>query len=283
MTIHSIMVGGFGNRLYQIANMLRLKEIYGCDIKFYRVNASQNDVYNFRNLALRPSDFDDFGGHVLLQKNNLPNTINEIFPTLNFTIEKESIDSIISNKRVVFEHQIESIGKGEDCVVMGYYFGYRFVQNQIDVLKNLFNKSVDKYLLESYPELNDNRILGLHLRLGIGSDNNPAIKVPMEYYDYVINHEFDNYDTIYIVSDNVQKSKNFIDNLNIKNKKIRIIEDEPMFIDMMILSKCKILSIAPSTLSAWSAYFNKDKNIYAPKIWTSHHWTTDIPKEWKLF
>ena len=89
--------------------------------------------------------------------------------------------------------------------------------------------------------------------------------------------------TIYVVSDNIQKSKNFIDNLNIKNKKIRIIEDEPMFIDMMILSKCKILSIAPSTLSAWSAYFNKDRNIYVPKIWTSHHWTTDIPKEWKLF
>jgi hypothetical protein len=283
MTIHSIMVGGFGNRLYQIANMLRLQKIYNCNLKFYRVSATQNDVFNFRNLALRPSDFDDFGGHELAQKDNLPKNINQIFPTLDFTDEPTSINSIISDKRVVFEHQNDSIIEGEDCVVMGYYFGYRFVENQIIDLKNLFNKSIDVYINQSYPELENNNILGLHLRLGIGSDNKPAIGVPYEYYNHVINSEIDNFDTIFVVSDNVEKSKNFIYNLGIQNKTIRIIEDEPMFIDMMILSKCKILSIAPSTLSAWSAYFNINKNIYVPKIWTSHHWTNDIPKEWKLF
>ena len=283
MTIHSIMVGGFGNRLYQISNMLRLQKIYNCNIKFYRVSATQNDVFNFRNLALRMSDFDDFGGHKLIKKENLPKTINQIFPTLNFTEKSVSVSSIVQGKRVVFEHQIDSIVKGEDCVIMGYYFGYRFVENQVNDLKNLFSKSLDDYIIKSYPELDNNNILGLHLRLGIGSDNNPAIVVPYEYYNHVINSEIDNFDTILVVSDNVEKSKNFIYNLGIQNKTIKIIEGEPMFIDMMILSKCKILSIAPSTLSAWSAYFNINKNVYVPKIWTSHHWTTDIPKEWKLF
>jgi len=283
MTIHSIMVGGFGNRLYQIANMLRLQKIYNCNIKFYRVSATQNDVLNFRNLALRPSDFDDFGGHELVQKENLPNSINQIFPSLDFTDEPFSIGSIIRDKRIIFEHQINSITEGEDCVVMGYYFGYRFVENEINDLKNLFNQSIDDYINRFYPELKNNNILGLHLRLGIGSDNNPAIRVPYEYYNQVINSEINNFDTIFVVSDNIEKSKNFIYNLGIQNKTIKIIEGEPMFVDMMILSRCKILSIAPSTLSAWSAYFNIEKNIYVPKIWTSHHWTNDIPKEWKLF
>ena len=283
MTIHSIMVGGFGNRLYQIANMLRLQKIYNCNIKFYRVSATQKDFLNFRNLALRPSDFDDFGGHELVQKENLPNSINQIFPSLDFTDEPFSIGSIIRDKRIIFEHQINSITEGEDCVVMGYYFGYRFVENEINDLKNLFNQSIDDYINKFYPELKNNNILGLHLRLGIGSDNNPAIRVPYEYYNQVINSEINNFDTIFVVSDNIEKSKNFIYNLGLQNKTIKIIEGEPMFVDMMILSRCKILSIAPSTLSAWSAYFNIEKNIYVPKIWTSHHWTNDIPKEWKLF
>jgi len=71
--------------------------------------------------------------------------------------------------------------------------------------------------------------------------------------------------------------------LNTKGVSIKLIEGEPMYVDMLILSKCSVLLIAPSTLSAWSAYLNKNKNVYVPKIWVSHHWTNDIPQEWKLF
>ena len=65
-------------------------------------------------------------------------------------------------------------------------------------------------------------------------------------------------------------------------KPVVYIEEEPMFVDLLILSNCTSLIIAPSTLSAWSAYLNDHKNIYVPKIWTHHHWTNDIPSEWKL-
>jgi hypothetical protein len=150
----------------------------------------------------------------------------------------------------------------------------------INKIKNLFNPVIYEYISKKYPDLNNNRILGIHLRLGIGTDNRPAIGVPLEFYNNIIKNE--NFDEIYVVSDNIEKSKNFIDILDIKNKKITFIENEPMYVDMLILSKCKILIIAPSTLSAWSAYLNENKNIYVPKNWTSHHWTTDIPEEWKL-
>jgi len=91
-----------------------------------------------------------------------------------------------------------------------------------------------------------------------------------------------NYDIIYVVSDNITKSKEFIKTINTFDKEIKFIDNEPMFVDLMILSDCTTLIIAPSTLSAWSAYLNDHKNIYVPKIWTHHHWTNDIPSEWKL-
>jgi hypothetical protein len=280
MTIIPILVGGFGNRLYQIANAFRLQDELNCDVKYYRINPTKEDVSNFRNLVLRVSDFDDFGGHELTQKEGLPNNICDIFPTLNFESTPTKINDIINGKNIFFEPSIGQITQNSDSVVMGYYFGYRFIKNQINKIKNLFNPVIYEYISKKYPDLNNNRILGIHLRLGIGTDNGPAVGVPLEFYDNIIKNE--NFDEIYVVSDNIEKSKNFIDRLDIKNKKVTFIENEPMYVDMLILSKCKTLIIAPSTLSAWSAYLNENKNIYVPKNWTSHHWTTDIPEEWKL-
>jgi septation ring formation regulator EzrA len=47
MTIIPILVGGFGNRLYQIANAFRLQDELNCDIKYYRINPTKEDVSNF--------------------------------------------------------------------------------------------------------------------------------------------------------------------------------------------------------------------------------------------
>jgi hypothetical protein len=282
MTIVPILVGGFGNRLYQIANAFRLQEELKCDVKYYRIDSIDNDVRNFRNLVLKKSDFDDFGGHELLKKDNLPKNIYEIFPNLNFEQTPTRIENILSDKNLFFEHNINHITQDRDSVVMGYYFSYKFIKNQIEKIENSFNPIIDEYILKKYPELTSKRVLGIHFRLGIDSDNNPAIIVPLEFYNTILNNEINNFDEIYVVSDNIEKSKNFINNIDTKNKKITFIEKEPMYVDMLVLSKCTILIIAPSTLSAWSAYLNKYKNVYVPKIWTTHHWTQDIPQEWKL-
>jgi hypothetical protein len=149
-------------------------------------------------------------------------------------------------------------------------------------MRKLFNPVIDEYIDKNYPLLSSKRVLGIHLRLGIGSDNNPAVGVPLDFYNQILQSEENNFDLIYVVTDNPEKAKNFIPNLDIKNIETIIIENEPMFVDMLILSKCTTLIIAPSTLSAWSAYLNKNNNIYVPKIWVRHHWTSNIPKEWKL-
>jgi hypothetical protein len=166
---------------------------------------------------------------------------------------------------------------------MGYFFPYSFVKDYVKKIKDSFNPNIQKYIDEKYPNLKNKKVLGVHLRLGINTDNNPAIGIPHSFYNTILNNEKNNYDLIYVVSDNIERSKEFMSNVNTFGKEILYIEDEPMFVDLLILSNCKILIIAPSTLSAWSAYLNDHKNIYVPNIWTKHHWTKDIPSEWKLF
>jgi hypothetical protein len=282
MTITPILVGGLGNRLYQLANALRLQEKFNADLKLFKIKTQPNDVMNHRSLVLRLEDFDDFGGHTLLEKEGLPKTISELFPTLNIDDEPQFINDILSNKQLVYENNVHLVDGKNDIVVMGYFFGYNFVSSQIENMRKLFNPVLDEYIDKNYPLLSSKRVLGIHLRLGIGSDNNPAVGVPLDFYNQILQSEENNFDLIYVVTDNPEKAKNFIPNLDIKNIETIIIENEPMFVDMLILSKCTTLIIAPSTLSAWSAYLNKNNNIYVPKIWVRHHWTSNIPKEWKL-
>jgi hypothetical protein len=281
-TVSPIFVGGFGNRLYQLANIFRLQKKFNFNTKFYRIKSNENDVLNFRSLVLRASDFDDFGGHELIRKEGLPSNITEIFPSLNWENRVVTINEILQNKILFFENNINSISPHDDSIIAGYFFGYSFIEDSIESVRDSFNPSILKYIQVNYSDLFNKKILGIHLRMGISSDNNSALVIPHEFYQKIINDEISEFDEIFIISDNPKKSLDFISNLNFYNKKIKIIQDEPMFIDLFILSLCKIIIIAPSTLSAWSSYLSKDSKIYVPKIWTSHHWTTDVPKTWRL-
>lgn len=281
-TISPILVGGFGNRLYQLANIFRLQRKFNFVTKFYRINSTQNDVINFRSLVLRTSDFDDFGGHEVIKKDNLPFMINDVFPKLNWDTKLTEISEILQNKILYFENNVSLIDGNHDSVVAGYFFSYSFIKDDIENVRNSFNPSILNYITSNYNVLFNKKVLGIHLRLGINSDNNPALIIHHQFYQTIIDNEFNNFDEIFILSDNPKKALDFISNLNFHNKKFTIIEDEPMFVDLHILSLCKIIVIAPSTLSAWSAYLSVDSKIYVPKIWTHHHWTNDIPKKWIL-
>jgi len=282
MTINPILIGGFGNRLYQLANAFRLQDLYECDLQFHVIKPEENDFKKFRMLIHKDSDLDEFGGHKLLKKEGLPQSINEIFPNLNWNLSECNLSKIIENKKLVFENSILQIDPDFDTVVMGYFFHYFFIKDFIGNVKNSFNPKIYDYVNEFYPDLSEKKILGLHLRLGIETDNTPAIEVPRDFYLSILKNKHNDYDEVYVISDNVDRAKQFVINLEI-DKPIKFIENEPMFVDLIILSKCNVLIIAPSTLSAWSAYLkDNQENIYVPHIWKSHHWTEDIPKSWNL-
>jgi hypothetical protein len=112
MTITPILIGGLGNRLYQIANAFRLQDlykVYNCNLKFYRIRPKPTDVPKYRHLVLRQSDFDDFGGHNLVIKEGLPKSISELFPSIEFKTTPMEIDSILLNKSLYYEKEFSII------------------------------------------------------------------------------------------------------------------------------------------------------------------------------
>jgi hypothetical protein len=281
MTITPILIGGFGNRLYQLANAIRLTKIHNMDLKLFNISPQPSDVPKYRHLILRESDFHDFGGHSLVGKDDLPKTFNEIFPSIDYDPNPITIDNLLTGKH--FSYDANGVNHSNDSILMGYFFPYTNIKNEIEDVRNLLNPNIEDYVKNNYLDLFTKKILGLHLRLGINTDNTNAVNIPNNFYNDILNIEKDNVDEIYVVTDNVDKSSHFIKQLNTFDKPIKIIEGEPMYVDMMILSFCSTLIMGPSTLSAWSAYLNKHNNVYTPSIWTRHHWTNDIPNTWKLY
>jgi hypothetical protein len=282
ITISPILIGGFGNRLYQIANIFRLQKHLNCKTKFYSINATDVDAANFRSLVLKPSDFDDFGGHSFTPIKELPSKITEVLPNIKWHQKPVTMNELLFGKFLYYENNVYTINTNHDAVIAGYFFSYSFVKNEIEDVKNIFNPKIFDYIRAKYQDLFTKNILGVHLRLGISTDNTQAVYIPNDFYQKIINDEIFNFDEVFIITDNPNKANDFIGNLDFKGKKVTIIDGEPMFVDLFILSFCKIISIAPSTLSAWSAYFSSNSKIYCPTIWTKHHWTNDIPTSWIL-
>lgn len=281
-TLTPILLGGLGNRLYQIANSFKLQKQYGFDLKLHRIDPQDIDALTYRRFVVKKSDFDDFGGHKIVVKENLPKTIDQLFSKLDFDETPRKIEEIISDKLMYFEGNIHHMDNTANSSIMGYFFTYSDIIEEIKMVKNSIDDSVNQYIISKYPELLNKKILGIHLRLGIPTDNFTAIEIPKSFYENIIDIEKNNYEMIFIVSDNIEYAKQFVESMNISNKNIKFIEDEPMYVDALILSYCTSLIIGNSTLSAWSGFFNKHNNIYIPNVWIRHHGTNDLPKEWKI-
>lgn len=281
MTVTPILIGGFGNRLYQLTNALRLCDKYNAELLIHNIETVPNDVPTYRKFILRESDFSDFGGHPLVNIDGLPATLSEVFPHLNFVRKPIKIQDIVDKKPLYFEKNINEIPEETDVSVMGYFFGYSFMKEHVKNLHWSMNPSISIYVKEKYPELLDKKVLGIHLRLGIGTDNFSAIDIPTSFYLDILERERNNYDEVFIITDNPSKAKVFIDGLNIPTP-VRIIIDEPMYVDMMIMSYCYTLVVGCSTLSGWASYINHHNNIYVPQVWVRHHKTNDISPTWKI-
>jgi hypothetical protein len=102
----------------------------------------------------------------------------------------------------------------------------------------------------------------------------------MEYYRKALLF-FHDIKNVLVFSDDIEWTKTtFVD------KNFKIIEGEPDYMDLYIMSMCTNNIIANSTFSWWAAWLNKnpDKLVIAPKNWFSDDYEHDIdeliPKSW---
>jgi hypothetical protein len=185
MKIIPILIGGLGNRLYQLANAIRLSKIHNMDLKLFNINPQPSDVPKYRHLILRESDFYDFGGHSLVEKDGLPKTFSEIFPSIDYDTNPIMIDNLLPGRH--FSYDADNVSHSSDNVLMGYFFPYTYIKNEIEDVRNLLNPNIEDYVKNNYSDLFTKKILGLHLRLGINTDNTNAVNIPNNFYNNILN------------------------------------------------------------------------------------------------
>lgn len=166
----------------------------------------------------------------------------------------------------------------DDTIYQGYFQTEKFfVHNREYILDKLINEKIIDQILNKNEYLKHENTLSVHVRRGdYLTLKNIYYILDKNYYNNAIDKC--EYDKILIFSDHIEWCKK-----NFNNKNIIFIENQPEYIDLIMMSLCKNNIISNSTFGWWGAWLNTNKNkkIISPKNWLKTEDDTDIvPKDW---
>lgn len=178
----------------------------------------------------------------------------------------------------------------DNVELIGYFQSEKYFLNCESKVREQFkfNDDIIKYVVEKYPQINES--LSIHIRRGdyVQQPNHHPL-VPLSYYKNILNEIYNNYDNIFIFSDDIDWVKeNFIDSKFI----FPYFENNNDINSFVLLSQSKDFVISNSTYSWWASWLsnNTEKKVYCPnnKHWfgpsLSHLNTNDlIPKSWIIY
>lgn len=304
--IYTLLHGGFGNNLYQIAFTLKQSMRFHIPIPIvtvkpgdvHQVKIPQNLIY----LANPTKDLSEFGGHLCASHPpNLPGSISGIFPKLRVIDEKEGVNRLLSKAQVLPEKAplsdkqpdffldymrlISRETSGGPFLNHGSYFHLSNFYDALDRIRDVLapSPSIMQYIHERYGDLINARgtKVGLHLRYGYHRDNFLYQTVKSAAIREII-HSYGE-DTLFVLcSDNIARAREDFGDMG---SGLFFIQDEPMFIDFFLLTLMDDHVITMSTFSAWTALFRGEpnKNVYCPADFIRIHGKGSIPPGWRLY
>lgn len=241
---------GLGNQMFQVATMLS----HAADIGAIAV---------FPDL-INP----DFGGYH-----------NNIFSNL-LTIPEKHTFAVGQYTHPTFEYR--QLPYLINFIYSGYFQSEKyFAHNRSLILQNLNVDTIYNKIVTKYKDILSGITVSIHVRRGdyvVLSDKHPVMS--LEYYKKAIQY-IGKYDRLIVFSDDIEWCKT-----NLKFSHAKYIENEPDYIDMVLMSKCTHNIIANSTFSWWAAWLNKnkDKIVIAPKEWFGVQRNLSdvdiVPEEW---
>lgn len=239
------LIGGFGNNLFQIANILNVSKKLGVDCKI-------NGIPN-RGTA------GDFNGHNFEFEN--------IFNPIDGFIDKNiSCGNYYSHPDLSNDFSYNEVPLIDNTLYDGYFQSEKYFKdiNIKDFL--IFKNDLLTQISEKYNIDKNKKYVTLHCRFG-GDRNNDHT----QYYHKNVSKEFylkslsyvPKSDVKFLISDNVQLAKETLDG-HIDNL---IYVDETMENSFALMSLCNYNIIGNSTFSWWASYLNLNKNsiTVAPK------------------
>jgi hypothetical protein len=239
------LMGGFGNQLFMIFNLIALSKEYNKKIKFY-----YDEIYI--NKCLRKGK--------TLRKSS---SCYEIFKNIDFTdIDYKVLSFYRDYNELEFKYNKIILEREIKYIIKGYFQSYKYFWEYKDDIKEYLYINWDKI-----KEIRDNLrvykkpILSIHMRLGDYLQSQDYHSIPLlEYFkDALGNYNVDDYQMI-LLSDDIEGASERMKELNvsfIKGDELYRNDEEQFY--MLCLSKIRVCS--NSTYSLMSCYINDMYNF----------------------
>ena len=281
MSIKIKLTGGLGNQMFQFATgycVAKKKNVdLFLDLSWFKRRTIHNgfelnnvfDIFSKVNFLNNDFNFKKFKFKEFLNKFDITyRTFNE--PNFNYSPEINKLPN--------------------HCFLKGYWQSESYFKEYEDEIKKIFtfNKIVDKLNLKMMDEISNSNSVSIHIRRGdflLEKNQNHQTDLCNYYSNAIREVSKNNYNLKFFLftDDPIWVAKNF----NIIDKKtiVNINFGKNSFLDMHLMSLCKINIIANSSFSWWGAWLNNNKNIFAPKNWfndKSINIDDLIPSNWKI-
>lgn len=271
------IVGGLGNQLFQIFNLIAYCLRNGMPFYFENDTPTRSD---------RPYYW-----------NNFLSSLKPFFRNINVN-PRLKLKLPVLNERGFHYTPFKKINRS--FKFNGYFQSYKyFIDKQSQICK-LINLDIQtNRVREKYKELYDfENTISLHFRLGDYKKlQNIHPVLPLKYYmdslEYILDKNSETWNVLVFyekqdeatINININKLKeHFSNKLNFTAINTNIVDYE----QLLLMSLCKHNIIANSTFSWWGAYLNRksDKIVCCPEIWFGGgcgHNTKDLYyPEWKI-
>ena len=264
MSIKIKLTGGLGNQMFQFANGYSVAKKKKVDLFLDLSWFNRRTIHNGFELN---NVFDIFSKVSFL---------NNDFSFKRFKF-KEFLNKIDITYRTFNEPDFNYSPKitklPNHCFLKGYWQSETYFKEYKNEIKKIFSfdKITDDLNLKIKDEISNNNSVSIHIRRGdflLQRNQNHQTDLSNYYSNAIREVSKNNYNLkFFIFTDDPEwVSKNFY----IKGKKtiVNINHGANSFIDMHLMSLCKINIIANSSFSWWGAWLNNyDNNIFAPKNW----------------
>ena len=251
--------GGLGNNLFQIAAAEYLALRSGGRTRYYRQSADA------------PREYRPFGGHPLIGARDLPGSLDELFPALDFsagTSTRKAIRAAVD--RVVeeaddyrFRRSPMPQARGQ-VVIEGYFFDTPVRGRLRQRLKACLTPDdrVSRYISSRYGHLFDRPTVSLHFRAGNPHDDYAVPQNSYQWYKRVLARCPANARVI-VCSDDPPAAREFLQSLH-GMRNVVYVAGEPMYVDLFLMARCTHHIGHNSTLSAWAAFLSEGRGrVYA--------------------
>lgn len=219
------------------------------------------------------------------KKNNIEINYQKVFWRININPLNEKISTTYKEPH----YQFAPIPYTPNMKISGFFQSEKYFKHHKDEIIELFSPSEEilTYLESNYGLIIDNpKTVAVHVRCYHTESKNLQKVAQIYYKDYYLKmmSYFDKDYLFVIFSDDTQWCKEQFANCGYN---VKIIENEPPYHDIYLMSLFKNIIISNSSFSWWAAYLNKhpDKVIIAPQKWIKNKNVDDsdvVPEDWLI-